>query len=130
VAVLRALRATRTLDDAMVISMDAKALRRTGDQAPGLLRGLVFPRRARWRLIARTEAVGADWLIASAAWLQRSARMVARARGRGLRVGAYVVNDSAALDRLVEIGVDSLASDCPLRLAGALDALRTRGLTP
>jgi glycerophosphoryl diester phosphodiesterase len=119
-AVLSALRRAGAEDAAMVISMDPRALRRVAAMAPGLPRGLVFPRRAWRRLVERTVAVDAGWLIASSAYLRRSPKVVGRALAAGLRVGAYVVNEESLLERLVRIGVDSIASDRPLRMAAAL----------
>ena len=120
---LAALRSVGMLDAAMVISMDPRALRRLAAAAPALSRGLVFPRRAWRRLVERTVAVEAEWLIAASGFLQRSPKIVRRAVDAGLRVGAYVVNDEAVLRELTGLGVHSLASDRPLRMAASLAAL-------
>jgi glycerophosphoryl diester phosphodiesterase len=122
--VLAALRKAGMLAQAIVISMSPRALRRLRAMAPELELGLVFPRRARVRLVERTLGVGATWLIAATPYLLGHPRIVAQARAQGLRLGAYVVNDAITLAQLVEAGVDSLASDCPLKLLAELDRVR------
>lgn len=119
-AVLGALRSTRTLDDALVISMAPRVLQRFAAVAPAVRTGLVFPRRARFRLVQRTLAAKAEWIIAASGMLRRSPALVSRAVGAGLRVGAYVVNDGRLLRDLVRIGVDSLASDRPVAMVPLL----------
>lgn len=126
-AVLAALRAAGSVDAALVISMDPRALQRLAGAAPALRRGLVFPRRAWRRLVERTLAVDAEWLIAASGFLQRSPKLVQRALQSGVRVGAYVVNEEALLRELVDLGVESLASDRPVRMAAALAAGASAG---
>jgi glycerophosphoryl diester phosphodiesterase len=48
------------------------------------------------------------------------------ARGLGVRVAVWTVNDAADIDRMIDIGVDSIISDFPDRV---LAAMKRRGVT-
>jgi glycerophosphoryl diester phosphodiesterase len=63
------------------------------------------------RVVRLASAAGAD--VLSLHHLVVSAAAVRRCRARGLAVFAWTVNDRAALDRVVALGVDGVVTDDP-----------------
>jgi glycerophosphoryl diester phosphodiesterase len=119
----------------LVSSFHHDALRRLGGLAPGLRRGVSFPRdrlgvhrrRGLGRLVGPgLRALGAatprlvDLLLdrsrANALVLHHalaSTRAVARAHARGVPVVAWTVDDPTDLERVVEAGVDAVVTNNP-----------------
>jgi len=106
-----AARATATLDHLRVLSFAPRALAAVRARAPGVPLGLVFRWWRQRRLVAEAAAAGVEYLVAYAARLHARPVIVGAAHERGIRVGAYVVDDEAVLARMVELGVDGLATN-------------------
>ena len=107
--------------DVAIISMAPVAVARARRIASDAVTGLVFRRRRVRRLVAETRAAGASLLIHATSTLLARPDIVAEAAGEGIRTGAYVANDEATLNGLLQIGVLSLASDRPGPMIAALD---------
>lgn len=121
-AVIAAARECGALPDLCVISMSWRALRRIRAQAPEVSTGFVLRRTGGRAAVERCIEAGVPFLIGpSGRWL-RAPRLAEQARAAGLRLGAYVVNDRETLAGLLELGVESLATDRPADLAEWLRA--------
>lgn len=121
-----AARATGTLDDLRVLSFAPRALAAVRSRAPRVPLGLVFRWWRHRRLVAEAAAAGVEYLVAYAARLHSRPGIVTAAHERGIRVGAYVVDDEATLARMVEIGVDGIATNRVGALLPVLEGLLGR----
>lgn len=118
-----AARRTGMLDDLRVLSFSPGALVGIRARAPGVPLGLVFRWWRHRRLVVEAEAVAARYLVAYAARLHGRPGIVEAAHERGIRVGAYVVDDETVLARMLEIGVDGIATNRIGRLLPVLERL-------
>ncbi|MSQ42545.1 MAG: glycerophosphodiester phosphodiesterase [Dehalococcoidia bacterium] len=55
------------------------------------------------------------------------AALVARAHARGLAVGAWTVDEPAAIERALDLGVDMITTNVPRRVFAAIAARAARG---
>ncbi|HUO98109.1 MAG TPA: glycerophosphodiester phosphodiesterase family protein [Rhizomicrobium sp.] len=62
-------------------------------------------------LIAAAKSAGADGWFPM--WVDINAETIAQARASGLRIGAWTVNNVAAMRRLAELGIDAICTDRP-----------------
>lgn len=106
-----AARRTGTLDELRVLSFSPRALAQVRARAPEVPLGLVFRWWRHRRVVSEAEAAGAGYLVAFAARLHARPEIVAAAHERGIRVGSYVVDDEVVLGRMLEIGVDGIATN-------------------
>jgi glycerophosphoryl diester phosphodiesterase len=107
--------------DVMFSSFDPLLLGLVGAYAPGAPRAfLTYPDQARWADVlqgtARPPALRALHLERTQAVTTDLARYVER----GLRLGAWTVNDEAEARALVRMGVASIITDAPGRVLAAL----------
>lgn len=72
----------------------------------------VPPRRAPYK---RIQVPPKFWGVT---FLDRKGRFVAAAGRAGLKVDAWTIDDPAEMDRLIDLGVDGIMTDCPSVLAG------------
>lgn len=115
--VMAAARRTDTLEAIGVISMSLRAVRRLRAASPDVPTGYVLRRRGGRRSAARGARLGVDFLIGPTRRWIRAPGLAGGARRRGIRLGAYVVNDRASLEAMLERGVESLATDRPREMA-------------
>ena len=111
-----------------LMAFNPDVVRRLGELAPGQRRTLlVHAGQVAMAEAAPEDAV--DWatrLGATGLGIEHTlldTRVVARARGAGLSVGVWTVNDEPAITRAIELGVDVLTTDRPdlaRRLLGAV----------
>lgn len=101
----------------VIISFDARLIRRASELMPDVPRMLLRRPRAVWspHVVAYARKHGATMLGLDA----RAARtkIVRRAHAEGLPVYAFTVNDTDQARKLVSMGVDGLITDAPPRLS-------------
>jgi glycerophosphoryl diester phosphodiesterase len=119
------LRAARA--DVIVSSFDPVLLAAMAALAPAVPRALLTnPRQASYeaamRALARPGLLAALHLERT----QTSPAAVARYRARGLRVGVWTVNDPREAADLVALGVETIITDRPGEIAGALGTAVSR----
>jgi glycerophosphoryl diester phosphodiesterase len=109
--------------DVLLSSFDPLLLALAAAHAPGLARALLTQSSQRRWADALQETMR-PWLV-GALHIERtqgSPRALVRYRRRGLRVGAWTVNDPAEACELVRLGVASIITDRPGEILRALDA--------
>lgn len=124
--VLAQLRARGITDRTVVMSFEDETVRSVRALDPAIRTSLLVSRTrverarpapadiARWARAVGATDLGIDHRVLDAA-------VLAAARGAGLRVAAWTVNEDADIRRVLELGVDAVISDRPdlaLRLAG------------
>lgn len=130
--VVDALRRHDALTRAEVISFDPATLDRVQALAPelrlgylGSQRSLPSECRAFPELLAqRARAHAAAFLSLDRAFF--SPAHLAAARGAGLEIAVWTVDEPAEMRRLIDLGVDSITTDRPDLLRAELDLIRTR----
>jgi glycerophosphoryl diester phosphodiesterase len=108
--VLELLRSEGTLDECIITSLEHSAIREVKRLAPQARAGLIVTKS-----IGDPAAVDADFLSLNQDAV--SPRLVARAHSRGKQVHVWTVNDRPSMERMVEMGVDSLITDHPATAA-------------
>ncbi len=116
-AIVKAIRAAGAFQRVRVICFDAQLLLRVREMEPAIRVGLLFSRRLR-HPVRRALAAGADALLPQAR--RASQKLIAEARGAGLKVIVWTVNDPKTMQVLIERGADGIMTDFPDRLAGIL----------
>jgi glycerophosphoryl diester phosphodiesterase len=109
--------------DVLLSSFDPLLLVMVARHAPSLARALLTQSRRRRWADALEEAMRPP--LVAALHIERTqgvADVVARYRRRGLRVGAWTVNDPAEARELVRLGVASIITDHPGEIGRALGA--------
>jgi glycerophosphoryl diester phosphodiesterase len=109
--------------DVLLSSFDPLLLLLAAAHAPGLARALLTQSSQRPWADALQETMRPP--LVAALHIQRTQRSpgaLARYRRRGLRVGAWTVNDPAEACELVRLGVTSIITDRPGEILRALDA--------
>lgn len=104
-----------------VTSFDHAFLATLGELEPRIPLGLVAD-RARPEPLRIAARLDAHMLVLH--WKLCSPRRVRAAHEAGLHVSAWTVNDDAEVRRLHQLGVDSLITDYPTRIAALLGSLQ------
>jgi glycerophosphoryl diester phosphodiesterase len=124
--VVEAVRAHNMVGQVVISSFNPFAVRQAGKAGPEIERALLLaPDLASWlrtdlvRRYSRAQALHPESPMIAAEY-------VARARGRGLPVRAWTVNDEGEMRRLVELGVDAIMTDVPDVLLSVLRAQNIR----
>jgi glycerophosphoryl diester phosphodiesterase len=116
--VLRLLRARGLVPRTVVMSFEPSIVRRVRELDPTIRTSLVVSARRLGREGA-VPAAAVAWAVDAGATdigIQHTLitpALVAAARARGLRIGAWTVNDEAAMRRMIDFGVDVLITDWP-----------------
>lgn len=100
----------------IVTSSHTGLLRLVGDLAPGLERGYVGEYR-HLHPVRRAAALGCSWVMPRYRLIDEV--LMQRARQQRLKVSAWTVNDENEARRLADLGVDSIITDFPTRLAAS-----------
>ena len=108
---VQAARSTDMLSGIGVLSFAPRALSRVKALAPRVPLGRVFRWWRRRHLVEEALSVQADYAVVYAARLLADPGIVEQAHARGLRVGAYVADTAEVVSRLVESGVDGIATN-------------------
>ncbi len=108
--VVRILRDKAFVDRCIVTSLDYAGLRRAAALEPALRTGLIVTSS-----IGDVTKLDVDLLSVSAGTVTRD--LVRRAHARDLEVHVWTVNDVATMNTMISIGVDSIITDDPKRLA-------------
>lgn len=90
--------------------------------SPGARAGLLISPRFPERAVERARAAGAEALHPERSLVDR--RLVEEAHDAGLAVYVFTVDDSAEMQRMLELGVDGLFTNVPVRLRRLVDAQR------
>lgn len=103
----------------LISSFNWHALRRIRRIAPDLRLGVLYGHAIDEAEVAdlRAEAMHPRFTLVDA-------EMVKRAHGRGQQVNVWTVNEEADMRRMVELGVDTIMTNFPHRLAPLLASLR------
>ena len=117
-AVVRAVERCAMLEQVLVSSFDHRAVQRVGALEPRLATGVLFAHRP-VELASVARPAGADVLLPR--WPYVVAEDVRAAHAAGLSVGTWTTSDPAELRRLVEAGVDAIATNHPDVLRRLLD---------
>lgn len=94
----------------VVTSEDVNVLRQLKRIAPDIKRGYVCQYHHRLP-ISISNRLGCHWLIANHAIV--NARLMKKARSKGLKVSCWTVNDLDIAERLAQLKVDSIITDYP-----------------
>ena len=108
VSVVGAIQAGRT--QCAVHAFDHRAVVRVRNLAPGLPTGILLEARL-VDPVAALRAAGATDLWQQ--WKMIDEELVAAVQGAGGRVIAWTVNDTAAAEELIRMGVDGVCTDLP-----------------
>ncbi|MCI0357739.1 MAG: glycerophosphodiester phosphodiesterase [Planctomycetaceae bacterium] len=114
--VLQLLRSEGVLDQCVITSLEHSAIREVKRLAPDVRAGLIVTKS-----IGDPADVDADFLSLNQDAV--SPRLLYRAHSRGKQVHVWTVNDRPSMERMVEMGVDSLITDHP---AQAVELRRAR----
>jgi len=114
--VIELLRSEGVLDQCVITSLEHSAVRDAKRLAPEVRVGLIVTKS-----IGDPADIDADFLSLNQNAV--SAKLLARAHSRGKEIHVWTVNDRQAMERMVEMGVDSLITDYP---AEAADLRRAR----
>jgi len=129
--VVSALADTGMEGGALVMSFDHESIRIVRSLRSGLATGILYAARPA-DFVSSARKAGATALCLE--WKSLDREVVAGARGAGLGVCVWTVDDEAAFRRCQELGVDAVASNDPsllFRLAGeGADAPRGAGAGP
>ncbi|MFQ5521283.1 MAG: glycerophosphodiester phosphodiesterase [Candidatus Methylomirabilia bacterium] len=116
--VLGLLRVRGLADRTVIMSFHTAIIRRVHDLDPTIRTSLLISERTLER-----EGVGLEtalgWATSAGAtdigvqYTMVTRESLAAARARGLRVGAWTVNDERGMRRMIELGVDTLITDRP-----------------
>ncbi len=106
--VLAAIRRHGMEDDAFVMSFDHQAVRAVRSSAPAIATGIIYAARL-VDPVAAARAAGADGLCVHWGYLDRE--VVALARGAGLGIFTWTVDDEAELQRCLALGIDGVSSN-------------------
>ncbi len=111
--VVAAVRAHDMADQVLLSSFNPFALRHAKRAGPGIECGLLLaadlPKWMHWSLTrrwSRADALHPDLPMVDAAYM-------ARARGLGMPVRVWTVNEAADMQRMITLGVDAIISDVP-----------------
>jgi glycerophosphoryl diester phosphodiesterase len=107
-AVVEAVRRTRTVRQAIVVSFDHAAVRRAKELAPRLTTGALFATHAA-DAVAVARAAGARVVLPR--WPLVDAALVEEAHRTGLALVPWTVDAPAAMRRLIGLGVDGIATN-------------------
>ncbi len=109
------------LDEVALLSFDPRALKRSRELAPDLLRGQLFhPSQglSARQMLAMAGSVGAGVLLPEKSLL--SPALAEQVRAAGLRLATWVVDDPAELEALEPLGLYGIGSNRPGALIEAL----------
>jgi glycerophosphoryl diester phosphodiesterase len=109
------------LDQVALLSFDPRALKRSRELAPDMLRGQIFhPSQAftSKQMVAMGASVGASVLLPEKSLL--TVELAELARAAGLRLATWVVDDPAELEALEPLGLYGIGSNRPGVLIEAL----------
>jgi glycerophosphoryl diester phosphodiesterase len=104
--VIQLLRSENVLDQCVITSLEHSAVREAKRLAPEVQVGLIVTKS-----VGDPAEADADFLSLNQDAV--SARLLSRAHSRGKAVHVWTVNDRPAMERMVEMGVDSLITDHP-----------------
>ena len=119
-ALVRSVRSSALAGRITVSSFNPVALALLRLQAPELRTGYLWPDSALPTWLRSGWPAG--WLHVDALhpnWRQVDARLVARARRRGLALNTWTVNEAEEVRRMVDLGVSGIMADDPEALIGA-----------
>jgi glycerophosphoryl diester phosphodiesterase len=102
---------------AVVTSMDTRFLSLMAALHPGIARGFIAQRFIR-DPVAMATRLGCSYLVLN--WLACTPNRLSLAHQSEMHVSVWTVNHPIAAARLARMGVDSLITDFPTRLLGAL----------
>ncbi|MCB1632181.1 MAG: glycerophosphodiester phosphodiesterase [Pseudomonadales bacterium] len=105
---------------ATVTSFDRELLLALRDNAPQVPIGLVSD-RSRPEPLGLAQALGAGLLVLH--WKLCVEKRLRAAHALGMQVSAWTVNDEARVRQLYQLGVDSVVTDYPARIAAFVRAL-------
>lgn len=108
------------VEDVLVISFDHKALKEARALDPRLATGVLYAARP---VDGPALARAADAQALLPNWSMITKEDVDEAHAAGLLLLPWTANDPQAIEALLAIGVDGLASDYPDRVRQAVDAL-------
>jgi len=121
-AIVAALQDTGWLEHAVVISLDWDALAAVREAAPGLRIGFVYDDpRLHEEAVALAAEDGRALIDPDHRLLLRDPGLVSAARGRGIELACWTVNDPDDALRLLDMGVRRLTTN---RVDAILDAIR------
>ena len=98
---------------AEVFSFAPEVVRRAKELCPGLIVGICY-QIASADPVQLARSIGAD--VLHPWWHTVSIDLVGAAHRAGLRVVAWTVNEPPLAEKLVAMGADALATDCPAYL--------------
>lgn len=106
--VVDAIRGQRMEDDAFVMSFDHQAVRAVREIAPRIATGILYAARL-VDPVSAARAAGADGLCVNWGYLDQE--VVALARGAGLGIFTWTVDDEATFRRCRDLGLDGVTSN-------------------
>jgi glycerophosphoryl diester phosphodiesterase len=106
--VIDAIRIHGMEDDAFVMSFDHRAVRVVREITPRIATGILYAARLA-DPVSAARAAGADGLCVNWGYLDQE--VVALARGAGLGIFAWTVDDEAMFRRCVDLGLDGVTSN-------------------
>ena len=112
-AVVKALRAADFVDRTLAISFDHGVVKRAKELCPSLRTGILFARPLP-NLNALMEWTGADTLFPKHTLIKPLFSRIVRQRRWFL--GTWTVNGLSEMKRLIRLGVDGIATNCPEKL--------------
>ena len=116
-ALVQCLRDAGMTQDAFVISFDHSVAKRTRALCPDLVTGVLYAARP-------VDPVGmaraADSMLLMPLWELVTPDLVRQAHAAGMLVMPWTVNDPAAIQWMLSMGVDGVGSDHPDRVAAAV----------
>lgn len=118
-AALRCVEARGLLERTLFSSFFDPVLRTLRDLSPAARVALLISPRFPQGWADRARSLAAEALHPEASLVD--AELVTAAHGEGLRVHPYTVDDSAEMERLLDLGVDGLFTNRPDRLRGIID---------
>jgi glycerophosphoryl diester phosphodiesterase len=106
--VVGAIRSHGMEDDAFVMSFDHQAVRAVRSAAPGIATGIIYAARL-VDPVRAARGAAADGLCVQWGYLDRE--VVALARGAGLGIFTWTVDDEAEFQRCLALGIDGVSSN-------------------
>ncbi len=111
------------IERVMVISFHHPTLRRVRELEPRVATGMLYTGFFA-DTVAAARAAGADCVRPG--WRDWNEALVRDVHSAGLVAGAWTVDDEAAMERLLDMGLDSITTNYPDRLRRVLDRRRPR----